>query len=208
MSPAPSSTRNASQRNRSSTGRGGGGPRVAQEDREEPRLEQQGFPAEPVELLADVDDREIQQPRGRARRASGARAARLGEGPAPAQRPAATPIQPSPEEAIGVVQVEQARRVAKAEAAKEAGGREQATLAQQRGELVQRAHEGEQVGQPEPALDHQPGQPVIRRGEPVHHPVSPVPAGAARSPTERLPQRRPRRVPPAETMHAGAGRCR
>ena len=51
----------------------------AGKDREEAGFEQQRFPAEPVERLADVDEREIESPQERPRRGRGERAAARGD---------------------------------------------------------------------------------------------------------------------------------
>jgi hypothetical protein len=109
------------------------GARVAQEDREESRLEQDGFPSEPVELLADVDDREIEHPEGQPhqhRQPERPSLRETGHGRGGEDEPR---HRHRAEEAVGVVEVEQARRFAEAGVAEEARGREQAVLAKQGG---------------------------------------------------------------------------
>ena len=62
MSPAPNISRNSSHRNNQVITIARFRRAPAEKDREESRLEQKRFPAEAVERLADVDEREVEQP--------------------------------------------------------------------------------------------------------------------------------------------------
>ena len=140
----------------------------AEEDREKAGLEQERLPAERVKDLADIDDRLIQHPqrepdddRHRRRRdfrqpddhGDGEENARPGD---------------DEQQAVGVVEVKEARRLEKPHAAQEPRHRQQSLLAEQRAELERGDEERDEVDRAQRPLDHQPRQPVVGCLQPVH----------------------------------------
>ena len=73
------------------------------------------------------------------------------------------------EETIGIVEVEEAGRVVEVDPPNIAAHGQEPVLAQQRRKLIERHEEGGQIGEPEPALDDEARQPIVRSGEPIHH---------------------------------------
>jgi hypothetical protein len=140
-------------------GRGGGGR--AEEDGQEPGLEQQRLPAEAVERLADVDDRQVHGPQGQpdSHRHPGrpgvgeaGQGGRGQPGPGPGDHG---------QEPVRVVEVEQARRPAEGDGGQEPGCRLEAPFPQQRAELVGRHQERDQVDGGQPPLQEEAAQPVV-----------------------------------------------
>src|SRR5262249_7693751 len=72
-----------------------------------------------------------------------------------------------------VTQMEEARRVPESHAAKKPGGRQQAMLAQEGGELPQRNGEADEIGEPKPPLDHEPSDVVVGSFKPDPHARAP-----------------------------------
>ena len=139
-----------------------------EKDRQKPGLEEQRLPAEAVEDLADVDDRQVQRPerephghRHRQRRALRKREqhARCQQHAAPSHRK---------KEAVRVPHVEQARCLPERCHAQKPWCGEQAVLAEQWAELIDRNQERDEIDECEAALKDEATQPVVRCREPVH----------------------------------------
>ncbi len=141
---------------------------VAEERGEQAGLQQQRLPSEGVPGLPDVDDRQVEHPQqhpeqhrrperyevaGPGQHGCGERAARPGDGG---------------EEAVGVAQVEQARRVPEPRPGEQAGYREHPVLTDQGPELAGGGEEPDQVDGGQHPLDEQSAQPVLGRREPLH----------------------------------------
>ncbi|MCA1827015.1 MAG: hypothetical protein LC689_08750 [Myxococcales bacterium] len=72
-------------------------------------------------------------------------------------------------EPIRVTKVKQARRVDEPDPGDELARRQQAPLAEQRRELIERDAERDQVDDPEPALEQDAREPVVGGVQPVRH---------------------------------------
>ena len=129
----------------------------AKEDRQKTRLQQERLPAEGVERLADVDDRQIQHPQHqpdqhRQPGGSGLRQThherRRQHYPEPRHRS---------QKSVGVVKVEEAGRLAHRRHRHEAGGWQQAVLAKKCWKLVGRDEKRDQVDGSEHALEEPTG---------------------------------------------------
>ena len=134
----------------------------SEEDRQESGLEQQRLPPERVPRLADVDDRQVQRPEHRPgqHRHDGRRSV---DDPGDGQkRNADTGPRHAGEEAIGVVDVEQARCLAEPHGAHEVRDREDSPRTEQRSELVEGDEEGDQVEDAHRSQEHEPADPVPR----------------------------------------------
>ena len=133
--------------------RRGRGP--AEEDGEKAGLEQERLPAESVEGLADVDEREIEEPQRAPDDRGGDRAALLGPRAQRQDSERNAGPRSDPERRIGGGEKEKARRRAERDKLGEARDGQQAALAEQRHELIGRHGERDEVHQRERALEQE-----------------------------------------------------
>ena len=166
----------------------------AEEGHNEPGLQQQHLPAEAVKRLPHVDDRHVQQPQRQERQHRNPRRAQLRQAqddrggnrhPAPAD---------GPQQTVRVAPTEQGGPAQPAGACQVIRDRQQAALAEESRKLVERGQEGHEVDGGDAALQHLPGELVLRRvkpGRPLHDPhVTPAVRGV-----NGRGQRGPRAVP-------------
>ena len=142
-------------------------PVVAEEDRQEARLQEQRLPAEGVPTLADVDDAEVQDPEQEPHEHGERGGSRLGEAQDDRRRENDADPADADGQAIGVAPVEQARRIAEVHVAQVLRHRQQPVRSEQRPELVHDREEREQVDRPEQPLEDLARQPVAGSREPV-----------------------------------------
>ena len=142
--------------------------RGAEEDREEPGLAQERFPAERVEGLADVHDREIERPERRPPRHRERERKKVGRADDRARGKGEPGPRDREKDSIGVTDVEEARRATERDRTNEIGNGEQPVLAEEGTELVDRDQERDEIDRGERTLKDEAGQPVVRCAEPVH----------------------------------------
>ena len=149
--------------------RGHRAPRRSEKGGEKAGLEQQRFPAEGIERLADVDDRQIERPEYEPDGDGQRRGPAIGQPGDDRERQDDAGDRDRSQQPVRVAEMEQAGRVEKACALQIARHRKQAALAEQSRELLERDGEGDQIDQPEAALENEPCDPVIGSVKPVRH---------------------------------------
>src|SRR4051812_36578085 len=129
-------------------------------DREESQFEQQRFPSEAVEGLADVDERQIQNPQKGPDDGAGKRASVLNEtGQGHEREQDANPSGDAKDD-VGRTKVEQARRDAERDGFCESLNRKQAAFAKQGNELIDYCDERDQIDEREASLEDESRMPI------------------------------------------------
>lgn len=141
---------------------------VAQEDREEAGLQEQGLPAERVPGLADVHNRQIQDPGHQPEQHAAPERQQTVQSGDECHRHRAADPRPGREEAVGAVEMEHARRLPERHPRHEPARRKHPALADQRTELQRRAQERDEIDHGQSLLEDQPAHPVLGGCEPLH----------------------------------------
>ena len=146
----------------------------SEERREEPRLDEEHLPAEPVERLADRHDREVAEPQREEAEHRHPGRAELGESHDERRRDGRSRRRTARRGGDRcrrtrrkIVGFKGQRDRVRAHASSSRRGQE-APLAEQRPELVQRRDERHHVEGGDPALQHLAGEPEVDCREPVH----------------------------------------
>src|SRR4051812_19725051 len=143
--------------------------RRTKEGGEKPRFEEERLPAECVEGLPHVDDREIERPEQEPDRHGDRRRQPVRNSGEYRQRKHDPGDGDRDQQAIRITEVEEARRPPEAHASEESWDREETVLAEERAELLEHHHEGDEVDDAEPALEEETSEPVAFGVEPMRH---------------------------------------
>ena len=161
---------------------------VAEEDRQEPGLQQQRFPAERIPRLPDVDDRQVQHPQRQPHQHRRPQRHQVGRAGDDGRRQCRTEPGDAREQPIGIAQMEDARGSPERLPGQKPWHRQYSVLADECPELQCGRDERDQVEGRDATLEHQPAQPVFGRRKPSHgrnssdagdytNPLSSQPAG-------------------------------
>src|SRR3954471_1455156 len=124
--------------------------RRTEEGGEKPRFEEERLPAECVEGLPHVDDREIERPEQEPDREGERRRQPVRNSGDYRQRKHDPGDGHRDQQAIRITEMEQARRLLEAHASEELCDREETVLPEERAELLEHHHEGDEVDEAEP----------------------------------------------------------
>ena len=142
-------------------------PGRPQEDPQKTSLQQQRFPAEGIEGLPDIGDRQIERPEREPDQHPHKQGRRVDQPDDDQCRQGDAKRSGGRQESVGVPKVKKTGGLPEGHPAEKARGRKQASLAEQRAKLIEGDQEGDQVDHTQPAGDHQPAQPVVGGVQPV-----------------------------------------
>ena len=165
--PAPNSRRNTSHQIATMIVMGGGWSFDPRNATVKQRLAEQHLPAEAVERLADVHDRQVAEPEREEHEHRHPRRPELRQADDDGCREHHARDRERHEAPVGVPPAEHARPAQPRREPQQLGHRQQPVLAEQRTELVQRREEGDERERAHPALQHLAGDLVVVRVEPV-----------------------------------------
>src|SRR5438552_720799 len=157
--------------------------RIAEEDRKEARLEQEGLPAEAIERPADVDDRLVEAPQAEPREHRHWERHHLRQADEQQQGNDDAAPRGDRQPPIRVAPVEDARRVEEAGPREDPRRRLKPSIAAQGGKLAGGHDERDDVDEGQAALDDEPGDRVVGGGEIRHRHQSSAPWRARRDHT-------------------------
>ena len=140
---------------------------AAEEDRQESGLEEERFPAEGVEGLSDVDDREVERPDHDPRQHRQRQRERLGNPEQQRSGDGRTAPGDDAEQPVRITPLEDAGRAQERHRGDEARHGQQSTLTEQRAELLDRHEEPDQVDRGKSPPDQEPADRIVGRQQPV-----------------------------------------
>ena len=214
ISPAPNSTRNSTQRSNHITSTGGAVRRCRGRPRARPASSSSDSQPKPYQVCPTFTiDRYIAH--SAAHITIAAQSGTASAAPAATAAASSAPHHAQREEPVGVVQLEDRRRVAERHPRHERRDRQHAAGPDERTEMPRRGDEGDQVKDGQHPLVDQPAEPVAGIREPFHPPMGSTPAvrpagwraasrGCRRSPARRTARGHRKRRPGGGTPK---GRC-
>lgn len=133
--------------------------RRSEEAGEKAGLEQHRFPAEAIEILSDVDDGQVERPQDEPHRHRQPQRSALGPPRERDDRQGDAGQRDGAEETVVVADVKHAGRLQEARLAQKFPYGQEATIAQERAELIERREKRDQVDRREAALQREPDPP-------------------------------------------------